>query len=297
MHRHLALLLALALPASAETTFYMARVAPILDKHCVACHGPEKQKGKLRLDSYAAIVKGAESGDVLAAGQAAKSELLRRVRLPASDDEVMPSDGKPLLSANDIKVLQLWIAAGASEAKVPADFPDAPALAQVARPVVPLTADWRPRAAEIATLARAAGVQVLPRSQIATDGLLIRTASSPKACDDAALARLAPIAELIVEAELARTRVTDAGLTTLGGFTQLRRLDLSHTKVSNAGLAAMKSLTRLEALNLTGTQVDDAGVAGLKALPALQQIWTFGSRVAVVDGPAPSAAPAAAVKP
>jgi hypothetical protein len=29
MHRHLALILALALPASAETTFYMARVAPI----------------------------------------------------------------------------------------------------------------------------------------------------------------------------------------------------------------------------------------------------------------------------
>ena len=155
LHALSALLLALALPASAETTFYMARVAPILDKHCVACHGPEKQKGKLRLDSYAAIVKGAESGDVLAAGQAAKSELLRRVRLPASDDEVMPSDGKPLLSANDIKVLQLWIAAGASETQVPADFPDAPALAPVARPVVPLTADWRPRAAEIATLARA----------------------------------------------------------------------------------------------------------------------------------------------
>lgn len=297
MRRHLSLLLVLALPASAETTFYMARVAPILDKHCVACHGAEKQKGKLRLDSYAAIQQGAESGDILAAGHAAKSELLRRVRLPASDDEVMPSDGKPLLSANEIKVLELWIAGGASVTQVPADFPDAPALAAVARPVVPLTADWRPRAAEIANLARAAGVQVLPRSQIATDGLLIRTASSPKACDDAALAKLAPIAELIVEAELARTRVSDAGLKVLGGFTQLRRLDLSHTKVSNAGVTSLQALTRLEALNLTGTQVDDAGVAALKQLPALRQLWTFGSRVAVVDTPAPDAPAATVAKP
>jgi hypothetical protein len=275
----------------------MARVAPILDKHCVVCHGAEKQKGKLRLDSFAALSHGAESGDVLAAGQVAKSELLRRVRLPATDDEVMPSDGKPLLSANEIKVLELWIAAGASETKVPADFPDAPALAPVARPVVPLTADWRPRATEIAALARAAGVQVLPRSQIATDGLLIRTASSPKACEDAALARLAPIGELIVEAELARTRITDVGLKALGGFTQLRRLDLSHTSVSNAGLAALRNLTRLEALNLTGTQVDDAGVAALKALPALRQIWTFGSRVAVVESSSAAAPAAGVVKP
>lgn len=297
MRRYLPLLLVLALPASAETTFYMARVAPILDKHCVACHGPEKQKGKLRLDSPAAIRLGAESGDVLAASQPAKSELLRRVRLPAADDEVMPSDGKPLLSANEIKVLELWIAGGASETKVPADFPDAPPLASVARPVVPLTADWRPRAVEIAALAHAAGVQVLPRSQVATDGLLIRTASSPKACDDAALARLAPIADLIVEAELARTRVTDVGLKTIGGFAQLRRLDLSHTRISSAGLAALHNLRRLEALNLTGTQVDDAGVAGLKKLAALRQVWTFGSRVAAAEAPAAEATAAAGAKP
>lgn len=294
MRRRLSLLLVLALPASAETSFYTSRVAPILDKHCVACHGAEKHKGNLRLDSHAALLKGAESGDVLSAGQAAKSELLRRVRLPGTDDEVMPSDGKPLLSANEIKVLELWIAAGASETKVPADFPDAPALAPVARPVVPLTADWRPRAAEIAALAHAAGVQVLPRSQIATDGLVIRTASSPKACDDAALARLAPLADLIVEAELARTRISNAGLKTVGSFTQLRRLDVAHTQVSSAGLAALQGLTRLEALNLTGTQVDDAGVAGLKALAALRQVWTFGSRVAVPDEPAAAPAPSAA---
>ncbi len=297
MRLHCSLLLLLALPASAETTFYTARVAPILDQHCVACHGPEKQKGKLRLDSPAAIRQGAESGDILAAGHVAKSELLRRVRLPASDDEVMPSDGKPLLSANQIKVLELWIAAGASETKVPADFPDAPLLAPVARPTIPLTADWRPRAAEIASLARAAGVQVLPRSQVATDGLLIRTASSPKACDDAALARLAPIADLIVEAELARTRISDAGLKVLGGFTQLRRLDLSHTKVSNVGLVSLQGLTRLEALNLTGTQVDDAGVATLRKQAALRQIWTFGSRVASTEAAAVELPAATGAKP
>jgi hypothetical protein len=42
-----------------------------------------------------------------------------------------------------------------------------------------------------AALARAAGVKLVPRSRVATDGLVLRTASSPARCDDAALARLA----------------------------------------------------------------------------------------------------------
>ena len=53
--------LAAAVTARAETTFYQARVAPILDRHCVSCHGPEKQKAKLRLDSFEAVMRGAES--------------------------------------------------------------------------------------------------------------------------------------------------------------------------------------------------------------------------------------------
>ena len=28
---------------------YQAQVLPILEKHCIQCHGPEKQKGDMRL--------------------------------------------------------------------------------------------------------------------------------------------------------------------------------------------------------------------------------------------------------
>ena len=84
--------LAAAVTARAETTFYQARVAPILDRHCVSCHGPEKQKAKLRLDSFEAVLRGAESGVMVKPGDPRGSELFRRITLPATDDEVMPSD-------------------------------------------------------------------------------------------------------------------------------------------------------------------------------------------------------------
>ena len=47
-------------PASA--TFYAKRIAPLLDQKCVSCHGPQKVKGGLRLNSCAGLVKGGEDG-------------------------------------------------------------------------------------------------------------------------------------------------------------------------------------------------------------------------------------------
>ena len=113
MHRHLALLLALALPASAETTFYMARVAPILDKHCVACHGPEKQKGKLRLDSLEATLKGGSNGAGFEKGASAKSTFVASVARLLADDENMPPEGKGKpFTKEEVGLLRAWIDQG-----------------------------------------------------------------------------------------------------------------------------------------------------------------------------------------
>src|SRR5258708_37821434 len=45
--------------------FFESKVRPILADRCLECHGPEKQKGNLRLDSLAAILKGGDSGPAL----------------------------------------------------------------------------------------------------------------------------------------------------------------------------------------------------------------------------------------
>jgi mono/diheme cytochrome c family protein len=272
----LALLLA-ALPLGAETTFYQDRIGPILDRHCVVCHGPEKQKAGLRLDSFAWVMKGAESGAMVLPGNAAGSELYRRITLPAGADEVMPTDGKPLLSREEIRNVELWILGGASATKVVAEFPGAPALGRPKPAPVALAPDWRPRADEIRRLETELGVRLVPRSQQAGDGLILRTAGSPRRGDDAALARLAPIAELIVEAELARTPVTDAGLAALGRWTNLRSLDLSRTRVTGQGVAALAGLPHLEALNLTDSAVDAAGIQRARTFPALRRLWAFGA--------------------
>lgn len=272
--------------ARAEPTFYTARVAPIFEKHCTGCHGAEKQKAGLRLDTFEHALRGAESGQMIKPGDAKGSELFRRITLPATDDEVMPSDGKPLLSADEIKIIELWIASGATATAPLADFPTAP-VPKLAKPAhTPLAPDWRPRAREIAALEKTLGLKLVPRSQLPTDGLILRTASAPQRCDDAALQKLAPVAALIVDAELARTKVTDAGLRALAGFENLRTLDLTRTAITSQGLAEVAKLKQLEAINLTETAIDDEGVARLKALPKLKRMWLFGTKATPVEEPA-----------
>jgi hypothetical protein len=278
--------LACANSARAVPATYAERVAPVLERHCAVCHGEKKTKAGLRLDSYAAILRGAESGSVLKPGDLKGSELHRRITLPTEDEEFMPSDGKPPLSPADVLLLEKWIAAGAPETQ---PF-DAPALA-VPLVVLPAAPDWRPRAKEIAALEAALGIRLTPRSAVATDGLILRTASAPGRCDDAALPRLGPVADLIVDAELGRTKITDAGLKSLAGFVNLRRLDLTRTAVTSAGLAALGSLKALETLNLTDTAVDGTGMTHLQTMPALRRVWLFGTPAAAAgvawSSPAP----------
>ena len=86
-------------------------VRPILESTCVECHGIEKQKGGLRLDTLAYAEKGGDSGPALVAGNLEDSLLLDRIFLPADDDEIMPPENGPLSPAQQ-DILRRWIKTG-----------------------------------------------------------------------------------------------------------------------------------------------------------------------------------------
>ncbi|NQV74539.1 MAG: DUF1549 domain-containing protein, partial [Bacteroidetes bacterium] len=88
------------------------KVRAIFAHNCYKCHGDEKIKGELRLDRKNMAFKGGENGPVIIPGNTAESELYRRINLPSSHKELMPSKGKKL-SENDIAVINYWIKKGA----------------------------------------------------------------------------------------------------------------------------------------------------------------------------------------
>src|SRR4051812_13062919 len=68
-------ILLVASRTQAAPTFFTARVAPVLEKNCVVCHGAEKHKSGLRLDSFENLIHGGESGEVIKPGDLKGSEL------------------------------------------------------------------------------------------------------------------------------------------------------------------------------------------------------------------------------
>jgi uncharacterized membrane protein len=263
----------------ASVAFFVSRVEPIFDDKCVQCHGPEKKKGKLRLDAFEYVMKGGKDGSVVTPGDLKNSELYRRITLPRDSKDAMPAEGKPGLTAAELKVIEFWIASGATEKLTAEKVSTAVLPPQPAKLIVPpLAPDYRPRSDKIAALQAQLGVRLVLRSQNPQDGLILRTVSAPERCDDAVLYALKPIADLIVDAELARTKVTDEGMKTLGSFNNLRYVDLSYTGVTSRGLASLTNLAKLESLNLTATSADDQGVLPFRHKKGLRHLYLFGTK-------------------
>ena len=101
-------------PAESGTpTIYATLIQPVFDQYCVGCHGPEKAKARLRLDSAEHLLAGGDSGSVIEPGDPARSLLLRRLRLPLASDEHMPPEGKPQPRPEQIALLEWWVRIGA----------------------------------------------------------------------------------------------------------------------------------------------------------------------------------------
>jgi len=109
------------LPAAAEkkNVTFEQDMKPLFEKSCFKCHGPEteKPKGKLRVDTKAALLKGGANGPDVVPGDIAKSPLLHQVaRLTDEDDWMPPKDNKakiPPLTKDQVALIRAWIEQGA----------------------------------------------------------------------------------------------------------------------------------------------------------------------------------------
>jgi hypothetical protein len=97
-------------PDAAGIEFFERKVRPLLAENCYTCHGEEKQKNHLRLDSPAAIRAGGESGPVIVPEHPEKSRLILAV---GYQDENLKMPPKKQLSARQVADLTEWVKLGA----------------------------------------------------------------------------------------------------------------------------------------------------------------------------------------
>ncbi len=99
-----------ATPSPEQIEFFEKKVRPVLSEQCYSCHGPEKQKAELRVDSLSAILKGSDLGPVLVPGKPNESSLIKSIK--HIGDSKMP-EKKPKMPDDQIQALEQWVAMGA----------------------------------------------------------------------------------------------------------------------------------------------------------------------------------------
>jgi len=93
---------------SAQEERFETKIRPLLAAKCYGCHGAEKQKGGLRLDSRSSLLAGGDSGEVVVPGKPVDSLLVEAINY---DGLEMPPNGK--LSEREITLLTTWVERGA----------------------------------------------------------------------------------------------------------------------------------------------------------------------------------------
>lgn len=272
-----------------EAIAYNDVVRPILQTKCFGCHNAAKQKGGLRMDDITALMKGGKNGSILEPGNAAASEIIKRLLLPVDNDKHMPPKEKPQPTESQIALLHWWINTGADFNKKvkaldqPAKLkPMLAALQQAEVPVkkerddLPLTPVDKADEKAMAQL-RADGIVVLPVAQ--NSNYLQANFVTDSVVNESDLKLLEKLKQQLVWLRLDNTTLNNNAAIYIGKLNNLTRLNVANTLISDLGVQQFASLKNLRYLNLSGTKVTAAGLMQLKSLAKLKSIYIFETEI------------------
>lgn len=278
-----------------EQVVYEQIIHPIFVQKCISCHGEEKQKGRLRMDSYEALVEGGKEGSALTPGDADDSNLVFRIHLPEDDDEHMPPEGKPQIEAHELVLLEWWINNGASPTAKSGELEVSEQVIKAVNQLVPPELREAQRKAEEAAEAQqlndrnAATAQVELLAKEFPAAISFETGSSSDLVftavnhrndfGDEELGRLAPVINQVVSLDLSGTKVSDEGIKILENAANLETIKLSGTEISDQSIPILVSILNLKSLNLYDTAVTNEGVSELSVMPNLRRIYLWQTQV------------------
>ena len=260
-------------------------IQPILDDRCVSCHNPDKKRGDLLMETEEDLLAGGEDGPILTPGDAEASPMYTKLILPEDDEDRMPKNRRPVTDER-IQLIKWWIDSGADfEQTIAEAAPPEDVMALIgvsAQQAGGGSASNLPEIAQADTVAiqrlRDTGLLVMPLAEN-TNWLQVSCTNVTDTFGDDEMRDLAAIGEQVAWLNVARTQVTDAGMTALGDMPNIWRLHLENTGVTDAALEHVGRLGNLEYLNLYGTQVSDSGLNNLAGLELLESVYLWQTQV------------------
>lgn len=283
------------IPDVQQAQAYNDIIRPVFMAKCYKCHGPEKQKGKLRLDIPDLILKGGKGGQVIVAGNSDESELVKRILLSKENEDHMPPIEQPQLTKDEMELIHWWVSSGADFDKKVNALPQPDKIKPVLLALQSEEVKEEMKLSDIpGTDIKAADSKVI--SELLDRGVALTTVSKSSnylsanfVAVDSITAKdfqlLEQLKDQLIWLKLGDSDVTDKDLATIAGLQKLTRLSLERTAVSDKGIVGLKNLHNLQYLNLIGTRVSYTGLEQLKDLSQLNQLYLYNTAVSKKDFP------------
>lgn len=241
-----------------NATLYVQAVKPILEQKCIGCHGADKVKGDLLLNSPENISKGGKGGSILLGTKDKEATMFTRIHLPLSDEKHMPPDGKLQLTKEEVAILGRWIKAGG-------DFKTKMRSLAKTDSLFILANSYKP--AESNTTSNKTGLPDLKsfNTNYCTVDYLFNGSDEIDVnffqgnfYDPAQLKALEKIKQQIVHLNLQNMPMKEEEMRSVEQFVNLRELNLNYTGLNIKSLAPLKKMTKLSSLSICGVDFNEA---------------------------------------
>ncbi len=280
-------------PDAQEAFIYADIVKPILETRCYGCHGPNKQKGKLRLDAPNFILTGGKEGQIIIAGKPDESNLVERILLSKESKDHMPPIEKPQLSKQDLDLLHWWVSTGADFTKKVKELPQTakikPALLALQTGEVKEETKLSDIPAQPVEKADGKIIQQLTERGVAllpvakNNNYLSANFVAVDSVTEKDMQLLLQLKKQLIRLKLGDSEIADPDLKIIAELTALTALFVERTAVTDNGIQFLKNLLQLQYLNLSGTKVTAKGLESLKDLKNLRQVYLYQTAVVASD--------------
>ncbi|MCF7567482.1 hypothetical protein L3X37_03760 [Sabulilitoribacter arenilitoris] len=261
-------------------------IHPIFESKCNVCHNNDKAKGELLLISPESILKGGENGEVIASGDAPKSELYRRITLDPNHKEFMPTEGRTPLTNEETVLIEWWINEGAHFDKKIIELNLTDRIKSYLQEVgIGLKKTFLESlnltkvSPQIIDSIKQQGFKIKP---IINESALLETRYSSynkHPLSEKKLDVLLSVKDNVTWLTLANIDVKDELTSKISQFKNLTELRINNANLSDNGLEHLAELKNLEYLNIYGNPITDASIKNLQKLKSLKKLYIWKTNI------------------
>ncbi|WP_152286729.1 DUF2231 domain-containing protein [Flavicella marina] len=269
-----------------EAQLYGHLVEPILKEKCLSCHNESKLKGELSLKDSISIFTGGKHGNTIVAGNAATSELYKRVLLDPHDKKFMPPEGKPGLTDEEKEIVAFWINEGGADfSKKISEVESSEKQIEIASSFLGLDAksigDKLPNVAMVdKTLMLKLKDEGFVFRELVFESNLYDVVLPPSSAtsEELLLKKIKMLSEVksnVLWLSLEENFVSDEAVQILAEFEHIQKLAVQNNNISDKSIEYLSKNMAIKSLNLFKTNVSKKCIPYLIKMESLKRVYLW----------------------